>query len=328
MTRARLGPPLALGVALAAGCAGEQAVLAPAAPGAADIAALGVRMFAGGAAILALVLALLGLALFGGERPRRWLRRESSVVLLGLVFPGVALSALLLHGLVTTRALLADDGAPDVVVEVVGEQWWWRVRYSEGGPAFETANQIHLPADARVELRLRTADVIHSFWVPRLAGKVDMIPGRVNRLRLRTGAPGTYRGQCAEYCGGAHARMAFHVVVQSAAEFRSWREREASAALEPRDAHRQRGRDAFLAAGCGGCHAIRGTAANGVLGPDLTHVGARAYLAAGMFPNHAGTLAGWIASSQHLKPGNGMPSQNVFQGAELRALADYLVSLR
>jgi len=314
---------------LASGCAGQQSALAPAGSAAKDIADLAALLFVGGGAVLALVVGLLAVAIGGGETPRRWLCRESTVLYAGLLFPIVTLTALLVHSLVPTRALLQDEDAPAVVLEVIGEQWWWRVRYIDaGGPAVETANEIHLPADALVELRLSTADVIHSFWVPKLAGKLDMIPGRVNVLRFRTTEAGMFRGACAEYCGGAHASMGFHVVVESPAAFRAWRERQAGPALEPIDAERQRGRATFHAAGCGGCHTVRGSPADGPIGPDLTHVGSRAFLAAGLLPNHTGTLAGWIASSQHLKPGNRMPSIGVLPGADLRALAEYLTSLR
>jgi cytochrome c oxidase subunit II len=314
--------------ALATGCSGQQSILAPASPQAERISDLSWLLFVGGTLVLTLVLLLLGAALFA-SRLRRWIANESFVIWGGVVFPSVTLTVLLVHALRTTAALPPAE-PPALVVQVIGEQWWWRVRYpsAEDRAGFETANEIHLPADVPIELELTTADVIHSFWVPRLAGKLDMIPGRTNRLRLRAGAQGVYRGQCAEYCGGAHASMAVHVVVESAEEFAAWSARQSEPAVEPTEELLVRGRTTFLAGGCGACHTVRGTPAAGTLGPDLTHVGGRLTLAAGLLPNHVGTLTGWIASSQHLKPGNRMPSFNLFRGAELRATAAYLETLK
>jgi cytochrome c oxidase subunit 2 len=187
---------------------------------------------------------------------------------------------------------------------------------------------LYIPVGRPVEVALRSDNVIHSFWVPALAGKVDMIPGRTNRLVIEARVPGVFRGQCAEYCGLQHAWMAFYVVAVPEAAYRQWRTDQAAPAIEPADATLRRGREAFLREGCGACHAVRGTPANGTLGPDLTHVGSRLSLAAGRLDNHAGTLAGWIADSQGIKPGNLMPSMNVFSGEELRAVAAYLESLK
>ena len=179
-----------------------------------------------------------------------------------------------------------------------------------------------------MELELLTADVIHSFWVPSLAGKVDMIPGRSNRLVLRADEPGVFRGQCAEYCGAQHALMAFHVVVQAPADFQLWLEREAQSAPLPADTWLAEGYALFLRGGCQQCHTVRGTPARGTMGPDLTHVGARRALAAGVLDNHIGTMAGWIAGAQDVKPGNFMPSLNVYTGRELRAVSAWLMSLQ
>jgi cytochrome c oxidase subunit 2 len=169
--------------------------------------------------------------------------------------------------------------------------------------------------------------VIHSFWVPSLAGKVDMIPGHRNRLVLRADEPGVHRGQCAEYCGGQHALMAIFVVVQSEADFQRWRVHQAREAAEPADEFLARGRAAFMRGGCAECHTVRGTEARGDLGPDLTHVGSRRSLAAGVLHNHVGTMAGWIAGTQAIKPGSLMPDSRAYDGAELRALAAWLKSL-
>jgi cytochrome c oxidase subunit 2 len=203
------------------------------------------------------------------------------------------------------------------------------VRYEspDGNGAVVLANELRLPANCMVELRLRTTDVIHSFWVPALAGKVDMIPGRENRLLIDARHEGVYRAQCAEYCGTQHARMALEVIVTSPEAFRQWLAREARPAAEPSDSLRGRGRDLFLAGGCGTCHTIRGTGASGTLGPDLTHVGNRRTLAAGTLRNHVGTMAAWIVGAQTLKPGSLMPSMPVYSGEELQAVAAYLSGL-
>ncbi len=321
---------VALATALAgAGCTGLQAVLAPAGEEAAAVSRLTVLLFAGGGAILLLVIALTAWATLVPPARRRWLADERAVLLGGVALPVVTLSALLWHGLGMTATLRDETEPPALVVDVIGEQWWWRVRYpaADDAAAFETANEIWLPAGVPVELRLTTADVIHSFWVPALAGKLDMIPGRTNRLRLRADRPGVYRGQCAEFCGGAHALMALYVVVADEPAFATWRRRQAAPAVPASDPFLRRGEAAFLAAGCGACHTVAGTPAAGVIGPNLTHVGGRRSLAAGVLPIHAGTMAGWIASSQHIKPGNRMPSFAFLAGAELRALASWLASL-
>jgi cytochrome c oxidase subunit 2 len=288
-----------------------QSILSAHGPAAAAIAELAWVLFAGGLAILLLVLVLTACAVI--LRPA-WLAREGFVVATGIAFPVVALSVLLYYVFVVGERL-GSHSNPQLRIEVVGEQWWWRVRY----PGFETANEVRIPAGKPVELVLRSADVIHSFWVPSLAGKVDMIPGRINRLRLVADKPGVYRGQCAEFCGGPHAKMAFHIVAETPEQFAAWSENQRQPA--------QKSQPLFLAR-CAACHTVRGTDARGALGPDLTHIGSRASIGAGTLPNNAGTLAGWIASSQHIKPGNLMPEFREFSAEELKALAAYLESLK
>ncbi|MCR5880662.1 c-type cytochrome [Phenylobacterium sp. J367] len=209
---------------------------------------------------------------------------------------------------------------------MTGEMWWWRVAYLDGRgrEAIQDANEIHIPAGRPVTLELEAADVIHSLWIPRLSGKVDMIPGRRNLMRIQADAPGVYPAQCAEFCGGPHALMGLVVVAHEPAAFDAWRAaRERPAPPEPSG-----GAQAFLAAGCGACHTVRGTPANGLAGPDLTHVGSRRTLGAGILPNHQGTLAAWIADSQAIKPGNRMPAYPVLGGGEVRAIATWLESLK
>lgn len=327
-----------------AGCEGVQSALEPQGPEAGRIALLADVLFAGAAAILLLVVVLTGLALYGPPALRRRLAVHRLVVIGGIVFPVVTVSVLLVYGLLLMRvgaddpgrAATAAAGAPagegggaPIRIAVIGEQWWWRVVYQEAdGRSFETANEIRIPVGRTIELELSSADVIHSFWVPKLAGKLDMIPGRTNRMRLAADTPGVSRGQCAEYCGGAHALMAFEVVALPEAEFASWLADAAGPAGEPEDAQQERGRELFLGAGCGGCHTIRGTPADGTIGPDLTHVGGRLSLAAGILPNSPEAFADWIVDNQHIKPENRMPPFDLLGEAEVAALAAYLSSLR
>lgn len=310
--------------------AGVQSALAPGGPGAAGIAELSWIMFAGATAIFLLVMLFLALALRAPHARPRWLAGRSVVLAGGFVFPVVVLTGLLIYGLTLAGTLVRAPAGRALDIHVVGEQFWWRVRYpaTETHAELLTANEIHIPVGRPIRFTLTTADVIHSFWVPGLAGKLDMIPGQENRLVLQADRPGVYRGQCAEFCGAAHALMAFHVVAHDPAAFEEWLVAQQRTAAEPAVPFHARGRELFLQSGCGACHAIRGTAAAGTLGPDLTHVGSRRTIGAGMFPNNQGTLAGWIADSQHLKPNNRMPSFPVFTGEELRALAAYLESLK
>ena len=293
---------------------GIQSVLDPGGPAAALLAEMAWVLIVGATLIFVAVMALAAYAVFARRERASRLSPRALIVGGGIVFPAVTLSALLLYTVWRVTPLEAA-GEAALRIEVVGEQWWWRVRYAE----FETANEIRIPVGRPVEVLLKSADVIHSFWVPALHGKLDMIPGRTNRLRLRADAPGEFRGQCAEYCGGPHAFMAFFVVALPPEDYERWAERQRTPSEKTPPA-------AFLSH-CSSCHAVRGTAAAGVLGPDLTHFGSRRTIGAGLLPNNAGATAGWIASSQHLKPGNLMPSFPMFSGEELRGLAAYLESL-
>lgn len=302
---------------------GVQSALNPQGPHAAVIHEISWVLFIGALAIFIIVMGIGTYAVFARRDRARKLREVPLIIGGGIVFPLVTLSALLVYSLVRAGSLAALPEVNVVRIEVTGEQWWWRVHYLDenGRRAFETANEIHIPVGRTVEIALSSADVIHSFWIPTLAGKLDMIPGRTNRLRLVAESPGRYRGQCAEYCGGPHAFMAFFVVAQTPEDFERW----AALQREPAPASEGAGSGLFRTH-CAVCHTIRGTPAQGTRGPDLTHVGSRFTLAAGVLPNNAGTLAGWIASSQQLKPGNLMPSFQHFSGEELRALARYLES--
>lgn len=301
-------------------------VLDPAGPFAGPVTTVAWVLFAMGAGVLAIVLAAMTIALLG---PRRWRARLGSERLVwmgGFAFPVVVLTGLLIYGLTLTRDLTTPPAPGEVRVRVTGEMWWWRVGYLDaaGREAFQDANEIHIPARAPVVLELEAADVIHSLWIPRLAGKLDMIPGRRNILRLQADAPGVYAAQCAEFCGGPHALMGLVVVAHEPRAYAAWRARQA----QPATPIPSRGAEVFAAAGCGACHTVRGTAANGLAGPDLTHVGSRRTLGAGILPNHQGTLAAWIADSQAIKPGNRMPAYRVLSGRDLRALAAHLEALK
>jgi cytochrome c oxidase subunit II len=298
---------------------------------------LGVILYVGAGVIFVVVIALAIYAAFAAGKPiaaRRW------VIGGGLVFPSVTLSVLLIYSLWVGDALDARgaSGAPHahtardanapLRVEIIGRQWWWEVRYhSNADEPIVAANELRIPVGTPVELLLSTADVIHSFWVPPLAGKVDMIPGRTTRLVVQSDEEGMYRGQCAEYCGGQHAWMALFVVAEPKERFAAWLEQQARGVTVPSDPFLKLGYDAFFKGGCDECHAVRGTRATSTAGPDLTHVGGRESLAAGMLKNHVGTMAGWIAGPQDVKPGNLMPSVDVYTGQELRAVSAWLKSL-
>lgn len=232
---------------------------------------------------------------------------------------------------VTDKGLDALAHDEEVSIEVTGKQWWWLVRY-HGQPesrGFDTANEIHIPVGATVKLTLKSTDVIHSFWAPALHGKQDMIPGQDNVLYVRADRPGVYRGQCAEFCGAQHAKMAFEVVTESRETFTRWWDAQLAPAPPPsaEEQEQEHGQRVFLAGPCIMCHRIAGTDAGGRSGPDLTHVGSRRTLAAGMLPNARGFLAAWLADPQGVKPGNHMPVTGL-DPPDLRAVASYLESLK
>ena len=313
---------------------------------------LSVVLYVACALILLLVLVLAVRAVFTPPQKieaRRWL------TLGGLVFPGVVLSALLAYSLAVgsaladfegkgtlrflldclspnSRSLVASSPAATggaLRIEVIAHQWWWEVRYfTDDSGDFELANELRIPAGRAVDIHLLTHDVIHSFWVPSLAGKVDMIPGRRTRMVLKANEPGEHYGVCAEYCGGQHALMAFRVVVLGEREFAAWTASESTDAAFPADDSGRHGSRIFLDAGCGDCHTVRGTRATGDKGPDLTHVGSRRTLAAGTLDNHIGTMAAWAVNPQDLKPGSLMPANRTHSGADMRVLAAWLESLK
>ncbi|GLQ55346.1 cytochrome c oxidase subunit II [Devosia nitrariae] len=313
-----------------AGCAGEQSAFFPRGAEAERIETLFWVMTIAGSVIFIGVVVATGVAMLGGQRVRRVLAGERFIAGAGIAFPVAALSILLVAGFLVMRAGAAgEDAEGGLRIAVSGERWWWRVTYlGEDGTQIESANELHLPVGEPVTLELTTADVIHSFWAPQLAGKLDMIPGRINRLTLTATEPGVSRGQCAEYCGGAHAFMSFQVVAQPPEDFADWMANEAADAPAPQGESEARGAELFRQAGCGACHTVRGAGANGRIGPDLTHVGSRRSLAAATLPNDAEAFARWITDNQHIKPENQMPPYTIFDEAELEDLSNYLESLK
>jgi cytochrome c oxidase subunit 2 len=323
----RLWGIVTAGVLGLAGCGGAQSALAPAGRSAERIADLFWWMAGGAAVVWVSVLALGVYAVRANSGPSR---RQAALLIIGggAVVPTVVLAVLLVFGLSLLPELVAPAPEGSLRVSVTGEQWWWRVRYEvPEGKAVRLANEIRLPVGEPVEFRLASADVIHSFWIPSLGGKVDMIPGRQTRLALHPTRTGVFRGVCAEYCGASHALMAFTVVVQERADFDRWLEGQAAPARSPTTELAERGRDVFLASGCGACHTVRGTAAGGVVGPDLTHVGSRRSLAAGTLPAEPEDFHRWVAHPKTVKPEVIMPHFGMLPPDDLRALAAYLDGL-
>lgn len=311
------------------GCAGVQSALQPSGREALDIDPLFWTSTGVGAVVTGLVVVLVAAALWGPASWRARLGDQRIVWIGGIVFPVVVLTVLLGYGLFVlqagaTRATQAGEPA----VTIIGKRWWWEVRYrDEAGREIVSANELRLPVGQPVGIRLESDNVIHSFWAPQLAGKLDMIPGRTNVLTLEATEPGISRGQCAEYCGGAHALMAFYVVAMPPQDYAAWLEKEASPAQAPRTEQQRQGQQLFLDNGCGACHTIRGTEAKGAIGPDLTHVGSRMSLAAATLPNDAEAFARWIRDNQHVKPENLMPPYEYFGEGQLEAIAAYLERL-
>ncbi|MBV8818905.1 MAG: c-type cytochrome [Acidobacteriaceae bacterium] len=218
---------------------------------------------------------------------------------------------------------------PAMTIEVMGNQWWWYVRYTNdvANRIAVTANEIHIPVGKAVMIRGTSNDVIHSFWAPNLQGKRDLIPSRVTINWIQADRPGAFRGQCAEFCGLQHAHMAFWVVAQTEHDFEQWFNTQLAPAANPTTPIAQRGQEVFLNNACRTCHNISGTPAAGQVGPDLTHVGSRLSLAAGTLPNNVGSLTGWIADPQTIKPGNHMATVPI-SSDDLQAVAEYLESLK
>lgn len=255
--------------------------------------------------------------------------RRGRKVVFSVVATVIALVVLLVESVSTSNALDALRGRESVHVQITGKKWWWQVRYVDGAPAlaFTTANELRVPVGREIRVDLAAADVIHSFWAPNLHGKRDLIPGHDTSLTFRVDRPGRFRAQCAEFCGSAHAQMALWIVAQKPADYEAWRQNQSASAREPSTELERAGQHVFMKSACALCHTVRGTSAGGGLGPDLTHLASRSYLAAASYPNRRGFLAGWLLGAQALKPHSQMPDLTL-PAADLHALVAYLEALR
>jgi cytochrome c oxidase subunit 2 len=358
MTRAGDRPwkePLRLALALmissSVSCAGSQSALDAAGPGAGHIQGLWWIFFYVSAAVWFLVVVVLTVGVLRAKQrkfPSDSLagapgdlvvskvepqsgreRRLGGIVAGATALTVIILFALLVSSFFTGRAISV---APELLVdniEVIGHQWWWEIRYNDATPAniFTTANEIHIPVGRPVQLKLVSRDVIHSFWVPNLHGKKDLIPGHDSVLVLQADRPGLFRGQCAEYCGLQHAHMSLVVIAEPPDQFDNWLSGQRQDGIQPASESEKRGQQVFLSSPCITCHTIAGTPAGAKVAPDLTHIGTRQTIAAGTLPNTRTDLGRWVVNSQSVKPGNKMPPNSI--GSEdLESLLDYLQSLK
>lgn len=305
-----------------AGCDGRHNWMAGAGEESAQVKTLFIVLMIGAGVIWS---AVVGAAIYAhkrGAHPNLEREARQFVIWGGAVLPTVLVGALLVWGLVILRDITADDG--DLTVRVDGERWWWRVIYETPEGDVITANEIRLPIGQRALFRLTADDVIHSFWVPALGGKMDMIPGRETTLTLTPQTLGSWGGLCAEFCGGAHALMRFDAIVMEPEAFDTWLAEQAEPAKLSAD---NPGFEVFQAEGCGACHTIRGTDAQGPVGPDLTHLASRDKLGAGMWDMTPTNMARWITDTHEMKPDIDMPPYPHLNGARLDTLVDFLMRL-
>jgi cytochrome c oxidase subunit 2 len=315
----------------------NQSALEPAGPQAAKVAHLWWFAFAVAGTVYLLTMGALWWA---ARSARRREQRGEDVgadseqgmtrsVTYALAATIVILLVFLVTDLSVGRTLSPVPSRHPLTIEVTGHQWWWEASYADTSPhgRFTTANEIHIPVGEPVLFVLQAQDVIHSLWVPNLAGKKDLIPGYTQSIWFQADTAGLYRGQCAEFCGLQHAKMALHVVAQPKAEYRKWVDQQRESAHTPTDSIESRGLEVFLTGQCAMCHSIEGTSAGSHAGPDLTHLASRRTIAAGTLPNTRGALAGWIVDPQQVKPGSQMPP-NMLRPKDLDALLTYLQSLK
>jgi cytochrome c oxidase subunit II len=315
----------------------NQSVLMPAGTQASSIHGLWSLMLWTSVAVFVAVLVLLIVALLRGIRNRSrddpsLLSSERALVCgVGVAIGSTVaiLIALLMAGVWTSRSLSSLQASSALTIAIVGHQWWWEIQYEDAVPSQRvvTANELHIPVNRPVVFKVTSRDVIHSFWVPNLQGKRDLIPGYTTALWLQADRRGVFRGQCAEFCGMQHAHMALDIVAQPDQDFEVWLDAMRQPAHDPPDSWPRRGRDVFMQARCAGCHTVRGSDAAGQIAPDLTHIAKRSALGAGSLPNTPENLAAWIQDPQHVKPGNQMPP-NALAGDDLQALVAYLETLR
>ena len=327
--RAIFRPALPILLISLSGCSGAQSALDPAGEEAAAVYRLFIVMVVGGALIWLAVVLLIVHA--GRRREKPWPAEEAGRLIVwgGVAFPVLVLFALLAYAvwlMPSIRPWLARQQPASAAIEVVGEQFWWRIRYParDGMPGFETANELRLPVGERTAFSLKAADVIHSFWIPVLGGKMDMIPGRTNTLSLKPTRTGTFRGACAEFCGTSHTLMAFSVVVMEGRDYDAWRRAQAGGNRPGTG----KGERLFAYHGCAGCHGVRGVTAPASFGPDLTFFGQRQTVGAGALANTAENVARFIRDPAAVKPGAKMPAFGMLPEDDIAAIADYLVGLK
>jgi cytochrome c oxidase subunit 2 len=323
-------------------CGGIQNSINPAGPQANSLSRLWWLMFIVCSIVFVAVMIALLLALRNQTRepqyastpilepPQQEERRCRNVVLSAVTITVIILFVFLIVSFSAGRSLTADLAQKNgLSIELTGHQWWWEVRYQDvdASNIFTTANEIHIPVGVPVTFSLKGGDVIHSFWVPNLAGKKDLIPGKINTIWLQADKPGVYRGQCAEYCGLQHAQMALWVVAEPPEQFNAWRQNQTQTSVQPTSDSQKHGQQVFLTSTCVMCHAINGTRAGSNSGPNLTHVASRNTIAAATLANTRDHLAQWIKDSQSVKPGNKMPQNNLAE-SDLQSLLDYLQSLK
>ena len=319
--------------ALSGGCGGNQSMFNPQGPAARSISDLGWFLIWLCTAIYLAVMVALAIALVRRRREsdhlpetKARLARNVALASAGTV---VVLVALAVATFAADRGLNSPSGPGAVTVDVIGHQWWWDFQYRDVSPNdFVTVpNELHIPVGVPIHIKAQSRDVIHSFWVPNLHGKRDLIPGLITNTWFQADTPGVYRGQCAEFCGHQHANMALQVVAEPVDKFLEWIQHQRRTAAEPVTDEQRRGRTVFLQSTCVTCHTIRGTDAGSRVGPDLTHVGSRLMLAAGTLPNTREHLQRWVVNAQSVKPGVRMPPHRLAED-DLRALLSYLRSLR
>jgi cytochrome c oxidase subunit 2 len=329
-------------------CDAPQSILHPAGPAARGLATLGwfaIVVFSLAIVVVWALLAWIAMRRRGtfDEHDDVHARDGQQWILIGgVIIPVITLGVTLVLTLRTMSSFPLESSirasvcsavtstCPTPVIEVTGHQWWFGVRYlfDKADDEVRGTTEIHIPVGRPMDIALVTRDVIHSFWVPRLHGKVDLVPGQTNYVRLQADAPGVYDGQCGEFCGVEHANMRVQVVAQTPEDYAAWLAHQRTAARAPVSDEVAHGRDVFMGSACALCHMVRGTPAMGLVGPELTHVGSQRRIAGGMLDNTTANLAAWVTHAQSIKPGAQMPDLTMFTGRELRALVGYLQSLQ